>query len=160
MKRWTLLLVVWFELWSARAAPAVPDPVRLIDASGVEIRLYAPVMRDREQARALRRAVVERGVRVTILSEPESAREASSYLPSLKLAGVSVFVARVPRGERGLLIVDGRVAVSGVGLGRLSLPYERGLRFEATSNIPALNAWFLNSIRTARALSVSSLIGR
>jgi hypothetical protein len=160
VKRLFIVVTVLF-CWSLiRAAPIVPDPVRLIDASGVEILLYAPVMRDREQARALRRAVVERGVRVTILSEPESAREASSYLPSLKLAGAGVFVARVPRGERGLLIVDGRVAVSGVGLGRLSLPYEGGLRFEATSNIPALNAWFLNSIRSARALSVSSLIGR
>lgn len=160
MKRLVVVLLVSLACSMSRAAPNTPDPVLLIDASGIEVMLYAPVMRDREQARALRRAVVERGVRVTILSEPESAREAASYLPSLKLAGAGVFVARVPRGERGLLIVDGRVAVSGVGLGRLSLPYEAGLRFEATNNIPALKAWFLNSIRTARALSVSSLIGR
>ncbi|NJK42912.1 MAG: hypothetical protein HC933_00410 [Pleurocapsa sp. SU_196_0] len=82
-----IVLLVSLACPLSRAAPNTPDPVLLIDASGIEVMLYAPVMRDREQARALRRAVVERGVRVTILSEPESAREAASYLPSLKLAG-------------------------------------------------------------------------
>jgi hypothetical protein len=145
---------------AASAVPAEPNPVQLVDAAASEVLLYAPVLRDREQARALHRAVVERGVRVRILSEPESAREPASYLPSLRLAGALVYLARVPQGERGLLVVDGRVAASGVGLGRARLSYEPASRFEASPDIPALRAWFFSSIRNARLLDVSSLIRR
>lgn len=160
MKVSLLLIVALSALGAGDAAPSEPIPAQLVDAAATEVLLYAPVMRDREQARALHRAVIERGVRVLILSEPEAASEKASYLPGLKLAGASVYLARVPQGERGLLIVDGRIAVSGIGLGRARLPFETPLRFEESRNIPALRAWLLNSVRQARALSVSSLLGK
>ena len=130
----------------------------LTDAGGRELLVYAPVLRDRAQAEAFRRAVVERGVVVLVLTEPESALEAASYVASLALVGARVYLARVPRGENGLIVVDGRVAASGAGVGRPTLAFEWGLRLEDPRDVAALRAWFLAAVSRARLLSPEALL--
>ena len=146
------LLVLIFLLSNVNAA-RIPSAVEVIDASSHDILMYAPVLRDMNQAEAIRKALVN-GVKVTILSEPEAVFESLSYIPALKLAGAAVFMARIPNGQNGLLIGDARVALTGLGIGRKTLPYEPGLKLEQTQNIPALQRWFSNALKTAKSYVV------
>jgi hypothetical protein len=155
-----LFLLLGILLLEGAVAGKTPTPVEVINAASHEILCYAPVFRDLAQAQALRRAVVERQVKVIILSEPEAALENASYLPSLKLVGVRLFVARVPEGQRGLLIADGRVALTGLGVGRQTLPYEAGLKLERSRNIPSLRSWFMNAVRNAKPFLLQDFLGR
>jgi hypothetical protein len=152
-----LLRVLLFE---GAVAARTPTPVEVINAASHEILCYAPVFRDLAQAQALRRAVVERQVKVIVLTEPEAAFENASYLPSLKLVGVRLFVARVPQGQRGLLIADQRIAITGLGVGRQTLPYEAGFKLEQSRNIPSLKAWLMKAVRNAKPFLLQDFLGR
>ncbi len=73
-----------------------------------------PTLRVRAVAEALRRASVERGVRLVLLTYPEALREGGGYLGGLAMLGAEVRLFRPgsspPEPE---LVVDGRYLLKG-----------------------------------------------
>ena len=147
------------------------------DSSTREIWLYAPKLNDRIQADALRRAVVERGVVVTLLLAPPSlqnvcdpgatrCRQASSdrdsYAYSLALAGARLFEARVPNNPVGFALVDRQTGLEGVGVG-LFTGAANPAKELSPERARSLHRWFLETLgdgRRSKAVSPSEILAR
>lgn len=95
------------------------DVVAYIDAAQSEILLSAYMLRVQGVAEALRRATVERGVQVFVLTTEAGLNENASYAKSLALAGVNV---RSGYANADLLIVDRYYTVNGPLIGAQSVP--------------------------------------
>lgn len=95
------------------------DVVSYVDAAQSEILLSAYMLRVQGIAEALRRAVIERGVHVYILTTPAGLTESASYAKSLALAGAYV---RSGYANAELLVVDRYYVVNGPLIGVQSMP--------------------------------------
>ena len=152
--------------------------VARLDASVREVWLYAPKLSDHEQADALRRAVVERGVVVTLLLAPpnvqtvcdpgatrcrQSSSDRDSYAYSLALAGARLFEARVPGNPAGFVLLDRRTGLEGVGIGVFSAGGVTVAAELDSVRASALHRWFLETLgdrRRSRAVSQSEILAR
>lgn len=88
-------------------AQAQPDQTQSLEEALVQavnqakshVLLASPSLASQGLAQALRRAMVERGVKVYILIPPQEARAPHSYTDSLYFAGASIRMAQVSRTE-------------------------------------------------------------
>ena len=118
-----LLLIVFGSSLAQVAAPATPDAVaQFIHSAQLEVILAAPVLRVPEVADALRRAVVERGVSVKILTGDSSLGDGASFWWGLQRAGADLRLVREVRGYE--LFIDGSTRLSGDLIGRVLSPNE------------------------------------
>ena len=95
------------------------DVLPFIDAGTQEILVSAYMLRVQGIAEALRRAMVERGAAVYILTTPEGLNENASYAKSLALAGANV---RSGYANAELLIVDRTYVINGPLIGVQAMP--------------------------------------
>jgi hypothetical protein len=150
--------------------------VARLEASEREVWLYARTVNDRAQADALRRAIVERGVVVTLLVAPPTLEvvcdpgatacrrapsDRDSYAYSLAFAGARLFEARVPGDPSGFALLDRRVALEGPGVGIFTAG--AGAQVLQPERAGALHAWFLDTLsdRTrSRVVTASEIVRR
>jgi phosphatidylserine/phosphatidylglycerophosphate/cardiolipin synthase-like enzyme len=90
------------------------DVVPYIDAASQEILVSAYMLRSQVIAEALRRAIVERGVKVYILTTDNGLHEGASYAKSLALAGAFV---RSGYANAEILVSDRYYTISGPLIG-------------------------------------------
>ena len=95
------------------------DVLPYIDAGTQEVLVSAYMLRVQDVAEALRRAMVERGVAVYILTTTDGLNENASYAKSLALAGANV---RSGYANAELLIVDRYYVINGPLIGVHSMP--------------------------------------
>lgn len=120
-----LLLIVFGSSLAQVTAPATPEALaQFIHSAQVEVILAAPVLRVPEVADALRRAVVERGVSVKILTGSSSLNDGASFWWGLQRAGADLRLVREVRGYE--VFIDGSTRLSGDLIGRVLSPNERG----------------------------------
>jgi len=123
-------VVLSLTLVSVAQAPISPDTEMSILASSDDVAAYinaaqsevlvsAYMLRVQSVAESLRRAVVERGVHVYILTTEAGLHENASYAKSLALAGAHV---RSGYANADLLIVDRYYSVNGPLVGALISP--------------------------------------
>lgn len=164
-------------LGSALAGIDRSQIVARFDSSTREVWLYAPKLSDRDQADALRRAIVERGVVVTLLLAPpsvqrvcdpgatrcrQSSSDRDSYAYSLALAGARLFEARVPNNPVGFALIDRQTGLEGVGVGMFT-----GAAIPAKELSPerarSLHRWFLETLgdrRRSKAVPQTEILAR
>jgi len=129
-RRLLVITVLATTLTGAAQAPITPntemrmletsnDVAAYVDAAHSEILLSAYMLRVQRVAESLRRAIVERGVPVYILTTEGGLQENASYAKSLALAGAHV---RSSHANADLLIVDRYYSVNGPLIGALISP--------------------------------------
>lgn len=118
---WALVLTP-FASAQASEVRTVWDVARLVDSAQREVIVVAPVLRVKLIADALRKAVVERGLSLKVLTGASSVRDGASYWWGLQQAGAQVRTVSSVTGYE--VIVDRRVRVSGDLIGRMLSPTE------------------------------------
>jgi hypothetical protein len=106
----------------AQRVNTVSDVAGLIDSAQREVIVVAPVLRVKVIANALRKAVVERGLSLKILTGSSSVRDGASYWWGLQQAGADLRTVSSVTGYE--VIVDRQVRVSGDLIGRILSPTE------------------------------------
>jgi hypothetical protein len=91
------------------------EVARVIASAGREVSLFAPSLRSRVVANALRRSAVEGGVRVFLLMDAAFIEQRSSFIPALSVIQQPARVeVRLQRGlSSAWLVADGRQVVFG-----------------------------------------------
>ncbi len=102
----------------------VSDVATLIDSAQREVIVVAPVLRVKAIADALRKAVVERGLSLKVLTGISSVRDGASYWWGLQQAGAQVRTVSSVTGYE--VIVDRQTRVTGDLIGRILGPTELG----------------------------------
>ena len=87
---------------------------QVIDVAREEVLIVTEYLESDVVADALRRAIVERGVSVLIVTSPETVRDNVSYIDTLALAGAHVGLANV---GGSMLIADGTHGIQGDAVG-------------------------------------------
>lgn len=130
-----LWLIVFGSSLAQVGAPSTPDAVaQFIHSAQREVILAAPVLRVPEVADALRRAVVERGVSVKILTGDSSSKDGASFWWGLQRAGADLRLVREVRGYE--MFIDSSTRLSGDLIGRVLSPNERGeVRLERDTTV-------------------------
>ena len=121
-------------------------------ASSRQIVIAIPSIRSKAIAEGLRRAAVERNVRVFILADAFQVSEATSFIPSLSLLpGVSVKVLTGIRQSQA--VMDGQVLVQGPLLYDISGPLETRDTIADTNpyHTRAAAAWFNRNWKKAKS---------
>jgi hypothetical protein len=155
-----LWVIVFFS--TAVLAQVVGDAVvtRAFDSSAREIWIYAPKVTHRDQADALRRAIVERGVAVTLLVLPPTLErvcdpgaacrlqysDKDSYVYGLALAGARLFESRVPNAPAGFTLIDRKTGFEGAGVGTLPPPNAKPTVQVTGKRAMALYTWYLATL--------------
>lgn len=140
-----LALTLLSSLVHAQRLETSAQVAALVDSAQREVILVAPVLRVKAVADALRRAVVERGVSVKLLTGSSSVNDGASYWWGLVRAGAKLRTVREVAGFE--LIVDRASRVTGDAIGRVLSPAELAdLTLErgpgvAGSAARALRAW-------------------
>jgi len=102
-----LALFLLVSVASAQAPEALPTPEAVaaqLDTATEQLLVMVPTVRAEPIAEALRRAAVERGVRIYLLVSPEYVEEGGSFVPSLAvLEGVHTRLALV---DRSFVVAD------------------------------------------------------
>jgi hypothetical protein len=123
-----------FKMWAmgiillagaARASNiATADIPQYIDAASSRVWIYAPYLRSEKIVTALKNAKVKRGLDVRIVSTQQTVLDKSSFVPSLALAGVPLYLLNVGKGNvgEGLLLTDLTYMVQGNRLTLLETP--------------------------------------
>ncbi len=119
-----LMLVALPRDGLAGRVSTVSDVAALIDSAQREVIVVAPVLRVKAIANALRKAVVERGLSLKILTGSASVRDGASYWWGLQQAGAQVRTVSSVTGYE--VIVDRQVRVTGDLIGRILSPTELG----------------------------------
>ncbi len=120
-------------------------------ASSRQIVIVIPSIRNKAVAEGLRRAAVERNVRIFILADAYQISEATSFIPSLSLLpGVSVKVLTGVRQSQA--VMDGQVLVQGPLLYDISGPLETRDTVADTNpyHTRAAAAWFNRNWKKAK----------
>jgi hypothetical protein len=120
-------------------------------ASSRQIVIAIPSIRNKAVAEGLRRAAVERNVRIFILADAYQVSEATSYIPGLSLLpGVSVKVLTGLRQSQA--VMDGQVLVQGPLLYDISGPLETRDTIADTNpyHTRAAAAWFSRNWKKAK----------
>lgn len=120
--------------------------------SSRQIVIVIPSIRSKAIAEGLRRAAVERNVRIFILADAYQVSEATSYIPSLSLLpGVSVKVLTGVRQSQA--VMDGQVLLEGPLLYDISGPLETRDTIADTNpyHARAAGAWFNRNWKKAKS---------
>ncbi|PNY79675.1 hypothetical protein [Deinococcus koreensis] len=116
-----------------------------------EVLLVTPTLRSKDVAEALRRAAVERGVRIFLIADGRYVNEGASYLASLSLTpGIQV---RLVRGlEASRATIDRQMTVSGPLLADVPSPRRPGatLALQQPQAVRVASTWFSKAWATAR----------
>lgn len=140
--------------------------VQALATSSREVWLYAPKLNHRAQAEALRRAMIERGVVVTILvlpailervCDPGAAcrlqpSDRDNYVYSLALAGARLFEATVPGAPKGFYLVDRRLAFEGAAVGTMPSLNDPPTQQAEPARALSLHQWFLTTLNNPKAV--------
>jgi hypothetical protein len=150
MKRTLLTLSALSSLAFAGSLPVTlersADVAEVITSAHTQVLVLAPSLRARVVADALRRALVEGGVRILILCDADLIAERSSFVPMLSVLRDKYPVeVRLLRGvTRAALITDDSRAVFGP---LIAVPESRGLQPTRLLNEPtesrAQAQWFM-----------------
>ena len=92
-----------------------------IDIATEEIMLVTDALNVEAVAEAIRKASVERGVEVYIMTLAENTNADANYITSLALAGATVRLGPV---EGTLMIIDRKLTITGPMIGTLATEYE------------------------------------
>jgi hypothetical protein len=85
------------------------DVARVIASASREVLLFAPSLRSRVVANAIRRSAVENGVRVFVVADVASVEQRSSFLPALSILRAPARVqVRLRRGVSSAWLVVGK----------------------------------------------------
>lgn len=105
MRALALLLLVSSAVAQAPEALSTPEAVAAqLGTANEQLLVMVPTVRSQVIAEALRKAVVERGVKVFLLVSPEYVEEGESFVPSLAiLDGVQTRLALV---DRAFVVAD------------------------------------------------------
>ena len=153
-----LVCACLISLAQAQQALQADDVRGALEASAREILLYVPAFSNRAQADAIRKVLVERGVRVAILTPPGWASQGASFVASLALAGAHVFEARVPDAPHGVLVVDGQTVIAGPLVGASPGLRTIGTRLETSDKARDLDAWLRGSLSRARPVTLAEVV--
>jgi hypothetical protein len=150
-----LAVVLGLDLAQAQAQTKILNTSEIVGnalyTSSREIVMVVPSIRNKAIAEGLRRAAVERNVRIFILADAYQVSEATSYIPSLSLLpGVSVKVLRGIRQTQA--IMDSQVLLEGPLLYDISGPLETRNTVADTSpyRARAAAAWFSRNWKKAK----------
>lgn len=143
-------------------AQVVGDAVvtRAFDTSTREIWVYAPKITHRAQADALRRAMVERGVSVSLLVLPPTLErvcdpgaacrlrysDKDSYVYGLALAGARLFESRVPNAPSGFTLIDRKLGFEGAAVGTIPVFNAKPTVQVSGKRAMALYTWYLDTL--------------
>lgn len=92
-----------------------------IDTATEEIMLVTDTLDTKNIAEAIRKAVVERGVEVYLLTLAETVDKDANYITSLTLAGAAVRLGPV---EGAMLIIDRKLTITGPMISTLATEYD------------------------------------
>jgi len=137
---------------------------QLVLSASQQIVVFAPVMRQFEVADALRRVMVERKVKVYLLTLPASVNDSGSYFAPLTLAGAVSLSINIRGGidAQPFMVVDNQAVVQGR---LISLPEPPGITYKVSlSRDPALIAnlmdWYVKTSKLATRVSKEQVILR
>ena len=165
---WILL-----SLGSAHAQTGSPNPLpptpmqtitRLVLSASQQVVVFAPVMRQFELADALRRVMVERKVKVYLLTLLGSVNDSGSFFAPLTLAGAVSMSANIQGGldAQPFLVVDNQAVMQGR---LITLPEPPGITYKVSlSRDPVLIAklmdWYVKTSKVATHVNKSDVILR
>lgn len=134
MKGLLMITCLLIPLASAQGATSevstLSPALQLIDSTSKTLDIYAPLFRQQPLAEAVRRALVERKVKVNLFTTPEALPDAGSYLTSLALAGANLYQLNIKdwRSTQFFILSDRRYLATGTSLAFPPPPSEKDVR--------------------------------